>query len=150
MGSPLDDFVESLQEKILEETRQAYGEKVLERWMNPRFMGRLSSPDGHARIKGVCGDSMEMFLSFNNERVSAASFMTDGCGSTTACGSVAAEMAIGKNPEELLEITGEAIEESLGGLPKAERHCALLAATALQEALHEYMIRRTGKTEDRG
>ncbi len=141
MGSELDDFVTSLQERILEETRLAYGERVVERWMNPRYMERLDEADGASRIRGPCGDSMEFFLVFENERVKKASFFTDGCGSTTACGSAAAEMAAGRTPDELADITAEAIESFLGGLPEAERHCALLAATALQEALHDYMVR---------
>jgi nitrogen fixation NifU-like protein len=52
-------------------------------------------------------------------------------------------MAIGKNPDEIIEITGEAILEKLGGLPKEEEHCAFLSAETLQEALHEYMIKQT-------
>ena len=147
MSSELDDFVESLQEKIIEETRRSYGEKVIERWMNPRFMERIAGADGYSMIRGVCGDSMEFFLVFESERVSKAAFMTDGCGSTTACGSVAAEMAFGKGPEELLDITADAIESCLDGLPEAEKHCALLAATSLQEALNDYMLRQRKEAE---
>lgn len=149
MASDLDEFVTMLQDRIFQETRQAYGEKVFERWVKPRFMGRINDPDGCSKIRGACGDGMEFFLSFDGECVRDASFMTDGCGSTTACGSAAAEMARGKTPEELLDITAEAIESFLGGLPEAERHCALLASTALQEALHDYMVKKT-KGRSRG
>jgi nitrogen fixation NifU-like protein len=54
-------------------------------------------------------------------------------------------MAIGKNPDEILEITGEAILKKLGGLPEEDRHCAFLAAATLQEALNTYMIKATLK-----
>jgi nitrogen fixation NifU-like protein len=53
---------------------------------------------------------------------------------------VAAEMALGRNPDELIEVTGEAIVKKLGGLPKEEEHCAFLASETLQEALHAYMV----------
>lgn len=103
------------------------------------YKGKLTDFDGHACLTGKCGETIEIFLKFKGERVSDASFLTDGCGSITACGSRAAEMAIGKGPDEILEISGETILRKLGGFPKEEAHCALLAAETLQEALHNYM-----------
>ncbi|RJR32418.1 MAG: hypothetical protein C4576_30135 [Desulfobacteraceae bacterium] len=87
-----------------------------------------------------------MFLKFQGERVSNASFLTDGCGSITACGSHATEMALGKSPDEILEITGDAIMKRLGEFPQEEAHCAMLAAETLQEALHSYMVKREAKS----
>ncbi len=84
---------------------------------------------------------MQIFLKFENDRVCDAAYLTDGCGSSTVCGSFAAEMAIGKNPDELIEITGDAILEKLGRFPEEDRHCAFLAAETLQEALNRYMAK---------
>jgi nitrogen fixation NifU-like protein len=145
MGNSLDDFVNKLQGQIYEETREAYGETVLRRWLNPLYKGSIADPDGHAALKGRCGDKMEIFLKFEGERVREAAFQTDGCGSSTACGSFAAEMALGKTPDELLEITGEAILEKTGGLPKEESHCAFLAAETVGLAVNDYMIKQTKK-----
>ncbi|MBW1730529.1 MAG: iron-sulfur cluster assembly scaffold protein [Deltaproteobacteria bacterium] len=142
MGNELDDFVNELQEQIYEETRNAYGELAFERWLHMRFMGSMENPDGYARVTGKCGDTMEIFLRFEDDRVKDASFLTDGCGSSAVCGSFAAEMAIGKTPDELIEITGDTILEKLGGLPKEEEHCAFLAGETLQEALSDYMIKK--------
>ena len=62
------------------------------------------------------------------------------------CGSFASEMSIGKTPDELLSITGEAIMKKLGSLPQEDEHCAFLAAETLHEALNNYMIKQTQKT----
>ena len=83
---------------------------------------------------------MEIFLLFEDDRVRRASFQTNGCGTSIVCASFAAEMAIGKHPDEILSITGEVILEKLGGLPEEDRHCAFLASESLQEALHSYMV----------
>ncbi len=139
MSDNFDDFARNLQEQIFEETKDAYGTVAFERWQNPRYMGALNDPDGYARVTGPCNDTMEIFLRFEQETVAEASFQTDGCGSSAVCGSFAAEMAHGKTPDELLDVTGEAILEKLGGLPKEEKHCAFLAAETLQEALSSYM-----------
>jgi nitrogen fixation NifU-like protein len=142
MGDSLDDFVYKLQRQIYEDTRKAYGETVLQRWLNPLYKGALPDPDGYAALRGRCGDQMEIFLRFEGERVCEAAFLTDGCGSSTACGSFAAEMTLGKTPDELLEITGEAILEKTGGLPEEESHCAFLAAETVGMALNDYMIKQ--------
>ncbi len=142
MGDELDDFVKNLQNQIYEDTRNTYGQAAFERWLNPLYMGAIENPDGYACLTGSCGDTMEIFLRFENDRVKDASFKTDGCGSSAACGSFAVEMSLGKNPDELLEITEDTILERLGGLPKDEQHCAFLAGETLQEALNNYMIKK--------
>jgi len=135
----LHGFIEELKKEILEETKRAYGEKAFHRWMEPLFEGALANPDGYACLKSSCGDSMELFLKFDGERVSEASFRTAGCGASAVCGSYAAEMALDKSPGEILEITGESILESLGGLPREEEHIATLAAQTLHAALQDFI-----------
>ena len=142
MTDRLDDFISQLQDQIYEETRAAYGQKGFERWLNPLYRGALENPDGYASISGSCGDMMQIFLRFEHDRVQEATFQTDGCGSSTVCGSFAAELALGKNPDELVEVTGETILKILGGLPEEEQHCAYLAAETLQAALDHYMRSR--------
>lgn len=145
MTDTIDTFVASLQEQIFDETRLAFGEAGFQRWRNPLFRGPMADADSHARLKGSCGDSMEIFLKFDNDRVDDAAYLTDGCGASTVCGSFAAEMAIGKTPDQLLEITGDAILQKIGTFPQDDRHCAFLAAETLQEALSRYMAGQVKK-----
>ncbi len=143
MNDNFDAFIENLQEQIFDEAREAFGEIAFQRWRNPQFNGSLENPDGYARIKGSCGDSMEISLVFDTGCVKKASYRTDGCGASTVCGSFAAEMAMGKTPDELLEITGETILSTFGKFPKEDEHCAFLAASTLHAALDNYMRRLT-------
>ena len=145
MSKDIDDFVKKLQEQIFQGIKDTYGEIVYDRWQKPQYSGTISDPDGFARIKGKCGDTMEIYLKFGGNRVKEAVYQTDGCGSSNVCGSFASEMSIGKGPEEILEITGEKILNKLGRFPKEEEHCAFLAAGTLQEALNDYMIKQTKK-----
>ncbi len=142
MVDTFDDFVEQLQSQIDEDTRQTYGEKVFQRWKNPRYLQVIADPHGYAKETGSCGDSIEMYLKFENGRVSDIGFQTDGCGTSLVCGSYAAQMAMGKTPAELTEIGGEDILTELGGLPPEDEHCAFLAVAALQSALEDYVSRR--------
>jgi nitrogen fixation NifU-like protein len=147
MGDTLDDFVHEIREQIYEETKEAYGNKAYQRWLNPLFMGSMNHPDGYARSVGVCGDTMEIFLKFDGDRVKQALFQADGCGSSSVCASFAVELSMGKAPGELLAITGEVIMETLEGLPKEDEHLAFLAAETLQQALNGYMIKKAREGE---
>ena len=142
MSKDFDDFAEGLQDQIYKETRAAYGDIAFQRWLNPLYMGAMDKPDGYGRVTGSCGDTMEIFLRFENERVQDASFQTDGCGSSAVCGSFAAEMALGRSPDEIIHITGDAILEKVENFPEEDQHCAFLSADALQEALNEYMVKK--------
>ena len=143
MSEDFDDFVEGLQNQIFEETRAAYGDVAFQRWLKPLH------PDGYGRVTGSCGDTMQIFLKFENEKVKEASFQTDGCGSSTMCGSFAVELALGKSPDEILDITGESILKKAGGLPEEDKHCAFLSAEALQEALNDYMVKQKRKESEK-
>ena len=144
MTDPLDQFVEQLQSQINEETRAEFGETVYNRWRDPKHMGRMDLPDGHGKVKGDCGDTMEIFLKFKDDRVIAATFMTDGCGPSQVCGSFAAELAMNKNPDELAAISGDLILDIIGGLPEENEHCAYIAAESLRQALRRYIDQKAG------
>lgn len=136
MNDRFDKFTDRLQQEINEEVIQTYGEKVYERWRDPRFWGRMEHPTGYSCITGSCGDTVEIFLRLEEGHVAGASFTTTGCGSSAVCASVACELSIGKAPEEVEGITGEMILEVLGSLPEDNVHCAFLAAETLQAALN--------------
>jgi nitrogen fixation NifU-like protein len=137
MSPSFDDFADNLQEQINEEVIQKYGKRIYERWRNPKCMGRMENPTGHACVTGSCGDTMEIYLRLEEGVVKEASYTTDGCGCSAACASVACELAVEKSAKEIARVTGETIVDVLEGLPEDDIHCAFLAAETLQNALNE-------------
>jgi nitrogen fixation NifU-like protein len=135
----LDAFIDKLQDDILNEAYSAYGKKGYDRWLNPKFCNTINNPDAQAALTGECGDTMEIFLCMNGETVEDASYRTNGCASSSICGSFAAELVIGKSADEILDMTGETILKELGRFPKDEQHCAHLAITTVKEAINRYM-----------
>jgi len=148
MSDSFDDFAQNLQNQIYEDTKKEYGQVFYDRWRNPLYMGKMEKSDGYGRIMGTCGDNMEIFLRFEKDAVEEALFLTDGCGSSGVCGSFAAELARGKDPDGLIEINGEQILEILGGLPEDDRHCAFLAVETLHKALNNYMTNKLKNSKD--
>lgn len=132
------------------EIRDCLPESTVERGRKSPYHGKLADADGHACLTGRCGETIEIYLKFDGERVRDASFVTDGCGSITACGSCVVEMAIGKTHDEILDVTPDAIMGKLGGFPEEEAHCANLAAETLQAALHSHLVRmaKTRRKDD--
>ena len=135
MEDRFDEFARDLQETVIRDARSYYSQKVVDLWLNPQNMGPLEQPDGYAKIKGPCGDTMEIFLEVVGGRVVKATFVTDGCGPTVAAGSMATQLAIGKTLDDARAIPQEMILNALGGLPDESRHCALLAAETLAGAI---------------
>ena len=142
MSNDLDDFVQNLQQEIFDETKKDFGDIAFDRWRNPLYSGSMDNPDGYGRLTGTCGDTMQIFLKFENDKIKHASFQTDVVGPAARSESCAAELALGKNPDELLAVTGETILKKLEGFPEAEQHCAYLAGDTLQEALNDYMLKQ--------
>ncbi len=138
MSDDFDDFVNDLQCQILEETQESYGKVAYDLWRDLKHFGPLDDANGVSAVTGSCGDTIRIFLRIEDDTVRKAGFTTDGCGSSQVCGSMAADLALGKACDTLAEISGEVILEKLGGLPDEDHHCAWLAANALHEALGAY------------
>ncbi len=142
MSVDFDKAIEDLQESIIEDARKVYSEKVIERWLRPKYIGEMESPQGYANVTGPCGDSVKIFLRIHDDKIIDARFVTNGCATTIAAGSMACELAIGKSFKEAFKISKELILESLDGLPEESIHCALLASNTLKEALTDYLTSR--------
>ena len=112
--------------------------KFMEHLLSPRNLGTLPDADGYAREVGQCGDSMEVYLKVAEGGISEIRVFPDGCMHTLACASALSELARGLSPDQALEITPEALEAELGGLPEDHKHCARLAVNTLGEALADY------------
>ena len=137
-----DEFqklADELQQAIIEDAREVYSETVIDHAMNPRNAGTITDADGYGKVKGSCGDTMELWLRVNNVVITNATFLTDGCGTSIAAGSMVTEMVRGKNITEAIKITQQDILTELGGLPEESKHCAVLASNTLKQAILDYM-----------
>jgi nitrogen fixation NifU-like protein len=142
MNKDFDKLGNELQQLVDEEARKVYSEKVINHATHPENIGRMSNPDGAASVKGLCGDTIEMYLALSEDRVADAYFYTDGCGATVACGSVTTTLAKGRSIPEILQIAPADIIAELDGLPEENVHCAILSVSTLHKALADYLLKR--------
>ena len=131
----LDRLIAELLDEIARQEAARFSARVIQEARNPRNMGAMPEPDGHATLNGACGDRMEVFLRLEGPQIGRATFLTDGCGPTVACGSMLTAMAVGKTPEEAATIRAADLVAALDGLPEEHVHCASLAVNTLRLAI---------------
>ena len=138
MASDMDKIAEELQKEML----SGYTKVVIDHAQNPRNVGTISDADGFASVTGPCGDTMNIWLKVRNDEIKQATFLTDGCGTTIAAGSMVTELVKGRTVVNALRITQQDVLDALGGLPEESVHCALLVANTVKEAAKDYLAMR--------
>jgi len=82
---------------------------------------------------------MKIWLTVEEGAISEARFMTDGCGTSIASGSMVTELVRGKSIDEAHKVSMQDVLNALDGLPQDNLHCALLAADTLKQAVKDYL-----------
>jgi len=139
MSSDFDKMVNQMQEEIIDDMRKVYSEEVIELFLHPKNTGEIKNADGYGKFTGPCGDTMEIYIKIKDGRIHDAKFITDGCGTTLACGSTITSLSKGKTIPGAMHITSKDILDELGGLPEAHVHCSVLAANTLKKAIKNYL-----------
>ena len=135
---------------------ELYRELILDHYRSPRHREPLTEPDVVAEgYNPLCGDEVELQLTFENGAISDLSFRGRGCSISQASGSMLADLVLGKPAEEvrrladlftkmLTEPEGEPPEElgdleALQGVAKfpVRVKCATLPWHTLEDGLKQ-------------
>ena len=122
----------------------AYGNKVIDHFINPRNVGTLdkSSINVGTGLVGApeCGDVMRLQIEVVDNIIIDAKFKTFGCGSAIASSSVATEWLKGRSIDDALTIDNMDLVEELS-LPPVKIHCSVLAEDAIKSAINDYRVK---------
>lgn len=125
-----------------------YTKKVIEYFRNPKNFGKIKNPDGTGKVGNVvCGDVMWLYIKVGKdkkgrEKIKNIKFNTFGCVAALATSSAITDLAKGKTLRAAMKIDRDKIVKSLGGLPPIKIHCSVLAASALSEAIYDYLRKK--------
>lgn len=126
-----------------------YSPKAVDYYLNRPGMGSLPDADHVSELTGVCGDTMKLFLKFNNGIISDAKIQVLGCPGAIASAMAAMEMIKGVTINEARHLTDRDIFRRLENLPDQKQHCIRLTVKTLRKALAEYTGEGEGeKLED--
>ena len=120
-----------------------YTEKVIDHFMNPRNIGKLSDANATASEGSpACGDQVNFYLKINKDTliIEDIKFLSYGCASNIATASITSEIVKGKSIDDAKSITWKDITEELGGLPNTKVHCSVLAVDTLKKAINNFEI----------
>jgi len=113
-----------------------FSEAVLDHFRNPRNTGELPGASVTVEVSNpVCGDILKLSARIEGERIAEARFLCRGCTTSIACASLLTENISGHTLAEAKALTPEVLSKTLGGLPPATFHGAMLAIDALQALL---------------
>lgn len=126
---------------------ELYSAKVLDHFHNPRNIGSLE--DANVVVQAgdpSCGDALVFFIKIENDVIHDIKFLIKGCGAAIATSSIATELVMGRNLDEVLTINDHKIAAALDGLPEEKMHCSNMAASALHAAVKQYRSTVAGQT----
>jgi nitrogen fixation NifU-like protein len=117
-----------------------YSKTLLDHFRHPRNYGSLDAPDiSNEQFNPLCGDRIRLELKFEQTKVNEARFKGDACAISTAATSLLTELILGKDVQQLADLSDEQLLAALeSDIQPARLQCALLPLQALREGLKNY------------
>ena len=125
--------------RLIAQMKGMYTDTVIDHAINTRNFGQMPDYDGMGKATSSCGETIQTWLKVKDGVVTEVSFETDGCAATLACGSMATELAKGKNILDAQKIKQKDILEALEGLPDHNQELAQVASKAIKNAVVDYL-----------
>ena len=137
-----DKFVEKLQKEIVDKEIRDFNERIVMLFQNPKNWGKPANFTISHSCKGGKNDTMEFYLTIEDNVIKNAHFFTDGCGATVATGSQTTILIEGKSLEYAESLKSEDIDFALNGLPDDHKHSLELAVNTLRNLIAKYKSKR--------
>lgn len=118
--------------------KSGYSDKAIDYFINKVNVGEIDNPSVSFVYTGPCGDTMQIHLKIDGDKITEAKFQAIGCAGSYTSGSALMKMIKGKTLEEARKISEEEIINHLGGIPAPKFHCACLAKKTLERTIEQY------------
>lgn len=125
-----------------------YSKKILNRFQNPKFAGKMKDPSSVGEVGNVrCGDIMKVFIKVEKNKkreeiIKDISFLTYGCVAAIASTDYLCEIVKGMTLDQALKVTSKDVVKRMGKVPPIKLHCSVLAQNALKKAIEDYKKRK--------
>ena len=105
---------------------------------SPRNAGRIEDAT-HVGVGGTPGEGpyVRLWLVLDGDMIRRAGYECNGCPSSTAAASMAAQLLAGRTRERALRLEPHDLLLILGGLPEGKESYAAMAVEAVREALEK-------------
>ena len=109
-------------------------------FLNPRNIGTIQDTKYNSIVKSdICNDIVKMSADIAPDgTIKDIKVQVYGCGYSISGASLITELAIGKNINEISNLSKNNIENNLNDITEKNRTCVLLAEKALSEIIKKY------------
>ncbi|MDH3677376.1 MAG: iron-sulfur cluster assembly scaffold protein [Nitrosopumilus sp.] len=128
-----------------------YHEMIIDYSRNPINYGKIEDHDVTFHDSNpLCGDSIDIDMKIDDDKVSDIKFHGKGCAICMACSSVLTDIAKGKSIDEVKNISKTDVLGELGleNLQAVRIKCALLSLKVLKYALYSYLGKHLDDSQD--
>ena len=126
-----------------------YHEMIVEYSRHPINFGKIENADvSYHDSNPLCGDSIDIFMNVNDNKISDIKFNGRGCAICMACSSVLTEIVKGKSIDEVKKIQKDDVLGELGlqNLQAVRIKCALLSLKVLKYGIYTYLANKLNDT----
>lgn len=133
-----------------------YTEMIIEYSRNPSNYGKLENPQIVRHDSNpLCGDSIDLYLNINDNKISDIKFDGKGCAICMACSSVLTEMIKGKDLSDVKKFQKDELLAELGlehliKTSPVRIKCALLSLKALKYGVYSYFAEKMNDPDSAG
>ena len=115
-----------------------YSDRAIQYYIERPHIGTLTDADQISEMTGTCGDTMEIFLKVDDDKIVDAKYQVMGCAAAIAAAMAVVDLIKGKSIKEAKKVVDGDIFRKLEEIPVKKHHCIQLAVKTLHKGLDDY------------
>src|SRR3989338_1655051 len=129
---------------------QMYREHILDHYKNPRNKGILKNALHQHENNPLCGDEVDIYMTFDGDKIKEVSFVSQGCAISQASASILTESIKNKNISTITTMKQHDMKELLGiDVTPMRVKCMMLPLKAAKMIIFRHLGRvREGDEHD--